>query len=97
MAIKPISEDKNFDKIFIFICATTAIIMLYIIAITFLPIPKENLRFADTCQGILLGVIITNAAYLTGGSPPVMKKSMGGETTAEINATITTVEDANKG
>lgn len=32
---------------------------LYIAGITFLPIPKDNVRFADTILGFLLGTAIT--------------------------------------
>jgi uncharacterized membrane protein len=31
---------------------------VYIAAITFLPIPKENVRFADTILGFILGTVI---------------------------------------
>lgn len=33
-------------------------IFAYIAAITFIPVPKENIRFADTCIGFLLGVVV---------------------------------------
>jgi hypothetical protein len=35
--------------------------MLYVCLVTFLPIPKENVRFADTILGFLIG---TGAAQI---------------------------------
>jgi hypothetical protein len=82
-------DDKHFNYTFTYIVLGTIFVSLYILACTFLEIPKDNLRFADTSLGILLGWMISNGNYLTGGNPSQTKKPSTGETTAEINATIT--------
>lgn len=90
METKP-TDDKHFNKTFIYIILGTVFVSFYIVACTFLNIPKDNLRFADTSLGILLGWMISNGNYLTGGSPNITKKptTPQGETTATINAEIT--------
>lgn len=65
--------------------------VLYNFLVTFLPIPKENLRFADTAQGFFLGTLISAiVSYYTGSSPKETKPTEPGTTTAEISATIHT-------
>lgn len=83
-------KDHHFDKTYWFITGTSLMVLLYVVAITFLPIPKENQRFVDIALAFLLGFISANASYLTGGNPASSKKPTPGSTTAEINATITT-------
>lgn len=81
----------HFDKIYWFIVGATLFVFAYTTAITFIPIPKENVRFADVAQGFLLGSVLgAGLAYLVGGTPVAGKKPTGpGSTTAEISATIT--------
>jgi hypothetical protein len=72
---------------------------MYNTAITFVPIPEKNLRFADTAQGFLLGTVIGMCmGYLTGGSPVISpkKSTQPGTTSADISATITTSEEPSK-
>lgn len=84
----------HFDKTFWYIAGTSLVVLLYVVAITFFPIPKENQRFVDIALAFLLGFISANASYLTGGNPSMTKKPNGtGTTTAEINATITSNPD----
>lgn len=40
----------------------------YLTAITFLPIPEENLRFADMFSGFLLGTVISSLIQYRYGS-----------------------------
>lgn len=80
----------HFDKTYWFITGTSLMVLLYVVAITFLPIPKENQRFVDIALAFLLGFISANASYLTGGNPANSKKPAAGGTTAEISASITT-------
>lgn len=86
--------DDHFKAIFWYIVGTTFFAFAYITVITFMPIPKENVRFADTIQGFLLGTVVAGGiGYLIGGSPSLMKKNKPGETTAEVSATITTTDE----
>lgn len=58
------------DKIFWFVVALVSFGCGYILLTTFLHIPKENIRFADTYQGFILGTLLTTAiGYLLVGSP----------------------------
>lgn len=84
------NKDSHFSLTFWFVAGTTFFVLLYIPAITFFPIPKENQRFVDIALAFLLGYISSNASYLTGGNPTTGKKPMEGTTTAEVSATITT-------
>jgi hypothetical protein len=67
-------ENHQFKMIAIFIFCTVGVVLLYVIAITFIPIPKENQRFVDISLAFLLGWISANSSYLTGGSPQQTKK-----------------------
>lgn len=84
-------DDGHFTKIFWYIAATTFMVFAYVAAITFFVIPKENVRFADTILGFLLGTVLGGGiAYLLSGSPSSKKvSSPSGTTNAEISATIT--------
>lgn len=80
------------DKVFWFIVYLTTFGFSYIVAITFIPIPKENLRFADTCIGFLLGTALTaGISYLLVSSPGKKRESA---TTSEISTTLTTTESS---
>ena len=89
--------EKKDNKVFWLLAVLCALVMLYIFAITFIGIPKENVRFADTSQGFFLGTILGSIiAYYVGGTAPIAKKkedSQPGTTTADISATVTTVND----
>lgn len=57
-------------RVFWFIVGITTFGLGYIAAITYIPIPKENIRFADTCLGFLLGTALTaGISYLLVGTP----------------------------
>jgi len=51
-------KDFHFKYVFYYIIGTTAFSLIYVVAVTFLHIPKENIRFADTAQGFLLGQLV---------------------------------------
>ena len=57
MQKEALKQDDKFSKRFIYYYAgfITIITFIYIYLITFLTIPKENIRFADTVLGFLLG------------------------------------------
>lgn len=69
--------------------------ILYNFLVTFIPIPKENLRFADTAQGFFLGTLISAiVSYYTGASPkPDKSHTEAGTTTAEITAHISSTPE----
>ncbi len=65
-------QQKNHieEKIFWLIAACIGFVFVYITLITFAPIPKDNVRFADTSLGFLLGTILAGCiGYYIGGSP----------------------------
>lgn len=87
-------NSEHFNKIFWYITGMSIIVLGYIVAITFFEIPKENVRFADTSQGFLLGSLLgSGVSYLLGGSPALpttqKKQSQAGTTTADIDLQIT--------
>lgn len=67
------SQESQFNKTFWYISGMSLLIMGYVIGVTFLPIPETNQRFADIALAFLLGVISTNASFLTGGNPALRK------------------------
>jgi hypothetical protein len=86
-------QNDHFNKIFWLLAAALGSAFLYTFLITFIEIPKENVRFADTALGFLLGTVVSGVlAYYVGGSPAQLKKpeQPAGTTTADISATITT-------
>jgi hypothetical protein len=87
---------EHFNKIYWFICSACLFVFAYVWAITFYPIPADNVRFADTCLGFMLGTVLAGCiAYLVGGNPTISKRpteTPKGTTTAEVNITATTNE-----
>jgi len=82
-------QKDHFPKIFWLLATLLILAVGYVFAITFIPVPKDNVRFADTSVGFFLGTIIAGiVGYFCTGSPPVAKKPEG-TTTAEISATVT--------
>lgn len=63
----PLINKEKF--IYYFAWAWSLFGITYISVITFCPIPKENVRFADTCLGFILGTVIaTMLTYFFGSS-----------------------------
>ena len=60
MQIENLRQDDKFSKRFVYYFAIfwSAFAVIYLTGITFAEIPKENIRFADTIVGFLLGTII---------------------------------------
>lgn len=72
---KPRDYKDHFDKVFWYVAGGSIFVSAYVVAVTFLYIPKENLRFVDTCLGFLLGTVMGNGInYLVGGNAPQHKK-----------------------
>lgn len=87
--------DQNSNTRFIntYVAITTSFVLLYICAITFIPIPKDNVRFVDVSLGFLLGTVLTaGVSYYLGGSDKEKHKPTAGVTSADISATITTTQ-----
>lgn len=83
---------KHETRVFVLLSALIVLAIAYNFLVTFLPIPKENLRFADTAQGFFLGTLISAiVSYYTGASPkPDKNHPEAGTTTAEFTASVTT-------
>lgn len=61
---------EHFDKIYKYIAWTSIFVCTYILAITFVPIPKGNMRFVDIVLAFLMGTLLGGGVnYLTGGTP----------------------------
>lgn len=77
------NNDNHFPHIVKFLAWTSGTVLIYVFAITFIPIPPNNLRFVDTCIGFLLGTVLSGAmGYIAGGTPP--KKSAETKIDAEV-------------
>jgi hypothetical protein len=66
-----LAQEDKFSKRFVyfFTMAWSAFAMVYVMLITFGYIPPENIRFADTIQGFMLGTIMsTMFGYYFGSS-----------------------------
>lgn len=66
-------EDDNarFNRRFLaaFAVGLCLVAMAYVAAVTFLPLPKDNARFADTVLGFILGTVMaTPIAFFFGSS-----------------------------
>jgi hypothetical protein len=73
-----LAQDDKFSKRFIyyFAAASVALGFIYIFCITFIDIAPENVRFADTILGVVIGTIITAIyQFLFGSSKSSMDKS----------------------
>lgn len=66
-------DDEKFNKIYRFVVLTSVIIFVYIFAISFIPIDKENKDNIKTVLIFLLGYLSSNGAYLTSGNPGAKK------------------------
>lgn len=60
MQIENLKQDDKFSKRFVYYFAIfwSTFSVIYLTGITFVEIPKENIRFADTIVGFLLGTIV---------------------------------------
>lgn len=74
-----LQQDDKFSKRFIYYYATsvTLFTFLYIFLITFIAIPQENIRFADTVLGFLLGTLISTIVYYFFGTSKSSNEKTG--------------------
>ncbi len=93
------NSETHFTKIFWFGFFNLSAVYIYLFAITFFPIPKENQRFVDISIGILIGSVINGIiGFFYGGSSQLTKKTSpqpGTTTSADISVSTTT-EPENK-
>lgn len=85
-------ENKNWleNKVFWMIATCIFLVFVFVFCITFIPIPKDNLRFADTSLGFFLGTIMAGCiGYYTGSNPKKGNNDISGKTDT---STITTTE-----
>jgi hypothetical protein len=70
MQVAALQQTDTFSKRFLYYFALgwSTIAALYIFGITFLPIPENSVRFADTILGVLLGTIIAQIVSFFFGS-----------------------------
>lgn len=71
MQMTALQQNDEFAKRFVYYFAIfwAIVAMLYVVGITFIKIPQENIRFADTVLGFLLGTIIAQiVAFFYGSS-----------------------------
>jgi len=87
----------HFKETFWYVVGISIAVIGYIIAVTFVSIPKENARFVDIAFGFLLNFLVSNSSYLTGGSPSLgPKKTEDGGVTlpaggkSQVTTTVTT-------
>ncbi len=70
-------DDIKFNRRFLayFAVGLSVAAMAYVAAITFIPLPKDNARFADTVLGFLLGTVLaTPIAFFYGSSKSSQSK-----------------------
>ena len=60
MQVEALKQEDKFSKRFIYYFAIfwSVFAVVYLTGITFIEIPKENVRFADTTVGFLLGTVV---------------------------------------
>ncbi|NRA61198.1 MAG: hypothetical protein HRU25_09895 [Psychrobium sp.] len=70
MQMKALEQDDQFSKHFVYYLAIfwSIFAVVYIACITFLTIPEESVRFADTILGFLLGTVIATMLNYFWGS-----------------------------
>jgi hypothetical protein len=62
-----------------FIVGSCLFVLCYIVAITFIPIPKENVRFVDISLAFLMGTVLGGGmSYYVGASSDRKEKESDG-------------------
>jgi len=77
MQVAALQQEDKFSKRFIYYFAIfwAVIVSLYIYGITFENIPEENVRFADTILGFILGTVVAQiVAFFYGSSRSSQRK-----------------------
>jgi hypothetical protein len=76
MQTAALQQDDLFSKRFLYYFATawSVFAAIYVLAITFLPIPTDSVRYADTILGFLLGTVIATMIQFFFGSSQSSKQ-----------------------
>jgi hypothetical protein len=75
-------KEMHFKATYRYILFVTVVVLGYVIAVTFLPIPSNNTRFIDVAFGFLLKFLGDSSGWLIGGNPATQsKKTDGGDPT----------------
>ena len=80
---------NHFRPTFLYICIVSSVVLAYVVAVTFIPIPKENQRFVDIALAFLLGLLAGQSNYLTGGNPTTKKPDNQSGTT-QVDLSVST-------
>ena len=89
MQMTALQQTDEFAKRFVYYFAIfwAVVAMFYVIAITFIAIPQESVRFADTVLGFLLGSVIAQiVAFFYGSSRSSQSKD---ETIRQVVGSVT--------
>jgi hypothetical protein len=73
-----LNQQDNFSKRFVYYFAAVSSFLsfAYIFLITFVPIPPENQRFADTILGVVIGMVLASVyGFLFGTTKSSQEKS----------------------
>jgi hypothetical protein len=89
-------DDQHWQWTFWYVAGSTGLILAYIVVITFVRVPADNVRFVDTSLGFLLGTFLAGGAgYLLGGSalisPSSIKPTDKNEPSGPAITTTTTI------
>lgn len=69
-------DNQHFNKLFLFCCIFAGTGIVFLMALCFLSVPKEGVRFADNVQGFIEGSVVTACLqFLLGGNMPIKKSS----------------------
>jgi len=87
-------DNSHFKEIFRFIILITVLGFGYAVAVTFIPIPKENAHIVDITLGFLFGTALSSGiGYLLGGNPLPAKRQPENSATLTTSTTILDVKD----
>lgn len=80
-------DDKHFDKVFYFITGLVTLVILFDIAVIFVPVPPGGQKYADILVGSLnTGTLMAGVNYLLGGNPD--KKKPDATITGDNNTVV---------
>lgn len=70
MQVEALKQDDLFSKRFLYVFASawSVFAMIYMICVTFVAIPKDNIRFADSMQTFILSTVVATIIYFFFGS-----------------------------
>jgi len=88
-------EDKHFKLLFWFCVSLSGYGMIFLTCLVWIPIPEQNVRFADVILGFITGTLVSAAInYLLGGNPAKSTKEQRITTEVTPDSTTITTEPA---